>query len=196
MNQNREVPFRQQHDTVHIDARTIASDPVDTILKVELARPLKPPYPAFVPPRPPVKRSANLALNKPAWLLSADGKRPLPPSGWEPFASRGVDGDPDTFAQAGNEWAWSYQVDLQKTYPIRRVVIRFGPGYASEYRLWVSEDGSHWREVAHVTDGAGGKREHRFPATPARYVRVQAVKPDGPDQPGVQMSIAELEAYR
>ncbi|MCL6473574.1 MAG: discoidin domain-containing protein [Firmicutes bacterium] len=196
MNQNRVVPFRQQNDTVHIDARTIASDPVDTILKVELAKPLKPPYPPFVPPRPPVKRSANLALNKPAWLLSADGKRPLPPSGWEPFASRGVDGDPVTFAQAGNEWAWSYQVDLQKTYPVGRVVIRFGPGYATEYRLWISEDGINWCEVAHVTDGVGGAREHRFPATPARYVRVQAVKPDGPNQLGVQMSIAELEVYR
>jgi hypothetical protein len=28
-----------------------------------------------------------------------------------------------------------------------------------------------------------------------RFVRVEAVKPNGPNQPGAQMSIAELEVY-
>ncbi|MGC8782767.1 MAG: discoidin domain-containing protein [Armatimonadota bacterium] len=196
MNRNRELPFTQQGPQVRIDARQVEPDPAVTVLKVELAKPLKPPFPAFTSLPQLPQRSANLALGKPAWLLSADGQRNLPMSGWEAFASHGVDGNPYTYAQAGNEWAWSYQVDLLKTYPVRRIVIRFGPGYATEYRLWLSEDGKQWREVAHVTDGKGGVREHQLPPTQARYVRVQAMKPDGPNQPGTQMSIAELEVYR
>ena len=37
--------------------------------------------------------------------------------------------------------------------------------------------------------------EATFDAVQARYVRVCGLKPDGPDQPGTQMSIAELEVY-
>jgi hypothetical protein len=32
--------------------------------------------------------------------------------------------------------------------------------------------------------------------TSARYVRIQALKPDGPNQKGRQMAVAELEVYQ
>jgi hypothetical protein len=42
---------------------------------------------------------------------------------------------------------------------------------------------------------AGGRVEVPFDPTEVRILRVRAIKPDGPGQPGTQMSIAELEAY-
>jgi hypothetical protein len=59
----------------------------------------------------------------------------------------------------------------------------------------LSADGVSWKTVAEVKDGHGGVCGHAVDSVEARYVRVEAVKPDGPDQPGIQMSIAELEAY-
>jgi len=34
-----------------------------------------------------------------------------------------------------------------------------------------------------------------FKVVRAQFVRVSALKPDGPDQPGAQMAVAELEVY-
>lgn len=41
----------------------------------------------------------------------------------------------------------------------------------------------------------GGPHETRIAPTLARYVRVQALKPDGPNQPGVHMNIEELQVF-
>jgi hypothetical protein len=39
-----------------------------------------------------------------------------------------------------------------------------------------------------VTGCAGGTREHESSPTQARVIRVRAIKPDAPNQPGVRMS--------
>ena len=41
----------------------------------------------------------------------------------------------------------------------------------------------------------GGPHETRIAPTLARYVRVQALKPDGPNQPGMHMNIEELQVF-
>ncbi len=193
LNRSRGVPFRQDGAEVALDLTGIEEDPVDTILRMDLAGPHpEAARPAAAPdPVPP----GNLAFRKPARLLSIDGRRDLVPSAFA-FARYGVDGIPTTHAQGAYEWAWMFEVDLQAPYPLRRVVICFAPGgYATEYLVLVSADGEVWETAAEVRGATGGRREHSLPGAPVRFVRVRAVKPDGPGQEGSQMGIAELEAY-
>ena len=140
----------------------------------------------------------NLACWKPARLLTLDGQRTLPANGGGDkihSAQRGVDGDAATTAQASGEWPWTYQVDLLSAMDISRVVITFGKGYATDYEVTVSADGQKWQTVAAKQNHDGSKAEHRFEPVNARYVRVRGLKPDGANQAGGQMSIAELEVY-
>jgi hypothetical protein len=144
---------------------------------------------AAVPPR-------NKAWRKPAFLMNADGKYQLGPSVGDVHAARhGVDGDPATSAVAGNEWAWAYDVNLLQAETLRRLVITFGAGYPTEFEVLVTLDGLQWQQL-HVGQGQQqGRVEVTVEPRPVRIVRIRAIKPDGPDQPGGQMSIAELEAY-
>lgn len=138
----------------------------------------------------------NKAWHKPSLLMNVDGKYTLIPSVGEVHAARyGVDGDPATSAVAGGEWAWAYEVNLLRAEPLRRVVITFGSGYPTRFDLVATLDGQHWRTLASYQDQKGGRVEIQFPPCEARILRVRALKPDGPNQPGTQMSIAELEAY-
>jgi hypothetical protein len=142
-----------------------------------------------VPPR-------NKAWHKPSLLMNAEGKYPLGPSVGEVHAARcGVDGDPATRAVAGGEWAWAYDVNLLKPEKLSRVVVTFGPGYATQLEILATLDGREWQKLGSFRDQTGQKIELTFPTIEACRLRVRAIKPDGPDQPGVQMSIAELEAY-
>ena len=142
-----------------------------------------------VPPR-------NKAWHKPSFLMNAQGKYQLGPSVGEVHAARhGVDGDGATSAVAGNEWAWAYDVHLLRPEKLSRVVIVFGPGFATEFELLATLDGVKWQPLAHLRDQKGGRVEIPFGPIEARILRVRAIKPDGPGQPGTQMSIAELEAY-
>ena len=195
MNTGMEVPCVRRGGDVVVTLTDVAEDPVDTIIKLELAEAIRinRPKPAAETPEtamPP----GNLAWHKKARLLSRVDGRPLVASA-QHFAHYGVDGLAFTSACGAYEWAWTYQVDLGESHPLKRVVIRFGDGYATEYRVSLSLDGVSWKTVAEVKDGTGGVREHPVDSVEARYVHVEAVKPDGPDQPGMQMSIAELEVY-
>lgn len=138
----------------------------------------------------------NLACYRPARLLSLDGSRELPVNSEIHFARLGVDGDPATFAQAADEWPWTYEVALGKLAKVRRIAIRFAPGgYATEFDVLLSADGSAWERVATRQGHDGSKVGLEFEPREARYVRIAGRKPDGPGQPGAQMAIAELEVY-
>jgi hypothetical protein len=142
-----------------------------------------------VPPR-------NMAWRKPAALMNAEGKHRLGPSVGDVHAARcGVDGDPATSAVAGNEWAWAFDVNLLRVEKVSRVVITFGQGYATKYELLAQRDGGKWQSLATRTADRAGRVEIPFDPIEARVLRVRAIKPDGPDQPGTQMAIAEFEAY-
>jgi len=142
----------------------------------------------------------NLAYGKPATLLSLDGSKTLPVNGGggSPREARyGVDGDPKTFAQASSEWPWTYQVDLQKPLDINKVVVTFGPdGFATDYEISLSIDAKNWRTAASKKDQKGQKISLDINGGKNRYIRISALKPNGPDQPGGQMQIAELEVYQ
>ena len=144
------------------------------------------------PPIPP----GNFAYHKQAKLLSHDGTRQMPVNSGTQFARLGVDGKPDTFALCGEEYAWTFEVDMVDTVPVKRIKVTFGSGYATQFELRVSEDGQTWKTVATKADGDGKPFEAVIEPTKARYVRVCAMKPDGPDQKGSQMSVAELVVYQ
>ncbi len=145
-------------------------------------------------PRPPVP-PGNLAYRKQAKLLSLDGSHELQVNGGVHFPRLGVDGRPETTALAGGEWPWTYEVDLIDTVNVRRIKVTFGSGYATHFEFCLSADGKTWQTVAAKTDHDGKPYDATFDPVQARYVRVCALKPDGPDQPGAQMSVAELEVY-
>jgi len=141
----------------------------------------------------------NLAFRKPTRLLSLDGWQALDVnggSGHPRFAKFGVDGRPDTYAMAGGKWPWTFEVDLLEVRSLRRVRVTFpADHFATQLRLEVSEDRKAWRIVAE-RDGLDGKPfAVEFVPLKTRWIRVSAVKPDAPDQLGVQMGVAELEAY-
>lgn len=141
--------------------------------------------------------SGNLAFGKPARLLSLDGKRELPVNADGVMKPEcGVDGYPNTAARASMEWPWSYEVDLLETYTLKRVKVIYGrKAYATRVRVGVSLDRQTWQTVATADTPDGKPFTADFEPAQARYVRVSALKPDGPGQPGEQMSVAELEVY-
>jgi len=103
-----------------------------------------------------------------------------------------------TSAAGGGEYPWTYQVDLNRVARVDRVVVSFNPnGYATTFDVLVSADGTHWVTVAQKSDNSkAGPHALNFKPADTRYVRVRGIKPDGPDQPGGQMSITELEVYQ
>jgi hypothetical protein len=146
-------------------------------------------------PRRPVP-PGNVAYKCPSLLLSLDGSHELVPSGGTSVARNGVDGRPDTIAQGANEWPWTYEVYLVDTVPLKRIKVTFGSGYPTKVEIRISEDRQTWKTVVQKDGHDGSPIEVSFEPTNARYIRVLSFKPDGPDQPGGQMSIAEVEAYR
>ena len=102
----------------------------------------------------------------------------------------------NTTALAANEWPWTYEVDLLKPQPVRRVKVTFAvDGYATKLRIDLSADGKTWQTVASADNLDGQPYACEFNPVQAQFVRVSALKPDGPDQKGAQMAVAELEVY-
>lgn len=137
----------------------------------------------------------NLAYRKQAKHLSLDGSHELQVNGGVHFPRLGVDGDPATCALAGGEWPWTYHVDMVDTKPVTRVKVTFGSGYPTQVEIRLSADGQAWQTVAAKADHDGSPFAASFAPVTARYVRVCSIRPDGPDQKGAQMMVAELEVY-
>ncbi len=137
----------------------------------------------------------SLAFMRSARMLTQDGRSGLPPASGN-IAQGGLDGDPNTGAEAARQFGWIYEVDLSTPLEINRIKILFHPEhYATAFRVTVSEDRSTWNTVYEDKDADGSPVETRFAPAKARYVRVIADKPDGPGQKGYQMQILELGVY-
>ena len=89
----------------------------------------------------------------------------------------------------------AHDVNLLRVEKLGHVVITFGSGFATEFEVLATTDGAKWQKLAGLRDQKGGRVEICFDPIEVRILRVRAIKPDGPNQPGTQMSIAELEAY-
>jgi len=150
--------------------------------------------------------AGNLAYRKRALLSSRDNihtggihsqfLRLLPANSNKHFAAHGVDGDPKTMAMGSKEWGWAYLVDLLAAEAVGRIVVDFDKkNFATHYRIQISPDGADWRTVKEDPRATGGRVTVTFKSRPIRYIRVEAVKPDGPGQKGYQMAVAELQAF-
>ncbi|GAA2048099.1 penicillin acylase family protein [Catenulispora yoronensis] len=91
-------------------------------------------------------------------------------------AAKAVDGDVSSRWGSNyndNEWL---QVDLGSVQPVGRVILNWEAAYGKAYSIQVSADGTTWQTVYSTTAGQGGQEVAGFPASQARYVRMQGVK--------------------
>jgi hypothetical protein len=109
-----------------------------------------------------------------------------------------VDGDTVTYAQAGGKYAWTLQVDLGKQVAnIRQANIDFNAvGYAVDYEVYYSPDHIKWTLLIKESNNSKIHSVFQFPPVDARYFQIRSLKPDGPDQKGLQMCIAEIALFQ
>ncbi len=105
----------------------------------------------------------NLALNKQVAASSVE-KASVEPE-------HAVDGNAKTrWASQFNDPQW-FMVDLGSVKKVGRVVISWERAYAKRYKIQLSTDQKHWKDVIVKNDGMGGKETLKFPQQDARYVR-------------------------
>lgn len=140
----------------------------------------------------------NLASGGVPFLRSNDLLKTLPSSCYDQHEAKlGIDGDLSTSAVGANDWAWSYLVYLKKRVAAKQVTVHFDPnGWASDFKIFIKPIDADWQSIGRF-DNAEGKTEFTvdFPPNELDAVRVTSYKPDGPDQPGSQMAITELEVF-
>jgi hypothetical protein len=148
-----------------------------------------------------LKAYPSLTQYKPVYMVSnRPGGRELVMNGASYFhyGSYAVDGIRNLRqnAQASQEWDWSLLVDLMAAKRFQRSTITFPPdNYATKYQILSSNDLTNWQILLTNSIDKGGTYQHKFPATTARYVRVKALAPNAPGQPGDQMAISEFELF-
>lgn len=147
------------------------------------------------PPRYP-----SLTQYKPVFMLSNKSGQELPINGevYPHYGSYAVDGsyNPRQNAQASQEWDWSLLVDLMNPQKFQRSRIAFpADNYPTKYQILSSNNLVDWKVLVTNTINKGSTYDHKFPIVTARYAKVQALTPNGPNQPGTQMAISEFELF-
>ncbi len=199
MNTGKSLKYIQKGNKLNISLAGVTADPVDTILSIKFAQALPETLPVnrsikLTIPKP---KSGNLASGKPAKLMSLDCTHELLASSNSAYASKGNDNDLTTVAQGAWEYAWTYQVDLQQIERVSRIIVIFSKiCFPTDYELLISADGQNWTSITRESPTSGGAKTYKIPVTDVRYIRVKGYKPDGPDQSGGQMGVAELEVYK
>ncbi|MCU4163738.1 family 16 glycosylhydrolase [Carboxylicivirga caseinilyticus] len=126
--------------------------------------------------------SDNLALNKPAYASSQENASYAP--------AYCVDGDESTrWASNWNQPEWVY-VDLQKSYNINQVILKWQYAHASAYEIQVSDNAVNWNTIYTETSGDGETDDISLSGT-GRYLRILC------NQRNTQwgFSLFELEVY-
>src|SRR4030042_3862328 len=107
----------------------------------------------------------NLALSS-AVTVSSTGEKGL-------TGEKAAAGDTMTrwgSAFSDNEWI---MVDLKKTYPVDKIILRWEVAYASAYSVQISEDGKKWTDVFNEKKGDGKTDAIPMSSHPARLIRIQ-----------------------
>lgn len=77
--------------------------------------------------------------------------------------------------ESNDEWI---DVNLGGLYLLDSVVLNWEGAYGKAYKIQVSNDGYHWEDVAHITEGKSGIVDHAMPKdTLVQYVRMQGIEP-------------------
>lgn len=106
----------------------------------------------------------NIALNKPVTTSSNDESGTMP-------GSNAVDGN--TTTRWASDWSdpqW-IDIDLQATYDISKVVLRWETAAAKAYQIQVSSDNTNWTSIYSTTTGPGGVETLNITGT-GRYIRM------------------------
>jgi beta-glucanase (GH16 family) len=125
--------------------------------------------------------SANLALNKPIFASTTQSGLPVTNAN-----------DGSTASRWGSEWAdpqWIY-VDLQNSYTINRVVLRWEAASGKNYQIQTSADALNWNSIYTTTTGDGGADDLALSGS-ARYVRMYGTTRNT----GYGYSLFEFEVY-
>jgi len=143
------------------------------------------------------RASGNLAADAISFLRSVDDQRTLIPSCGEIHSSeKGIDGDPNTSAVGGGEWAWTYRVNLSSVGQAKKISLLFGDGWATDFEICIKPTNGEWESVGRFENPDGQKKyDVEFEPKEIAAVKVVAYKPDAEGQTGAQMAIAELEVY-
>jgi hypothetical protein len=156
---------------------------------------------AYVPlAAPPEPALGDLAYQKPCYAFYMDDSYATIHPGSD--ACRAVDGYASTYAQAFGQWKWKELINLGSVKNVNKVVVTFPQVpiadvtlYASEYNVKVSIDGTNYTTAAVISGASGGIVTTTFKPVSARYVMIEAVKPDNSGQAGIQLGISNLEIF-
>ncbi len=197
MNNNHKLTFKQNGHTLNIDTSALQADPVSTIIKLNMHEPLKRPHYKPVPPEfiDRIPSPGNLATGKTVQMFTLDGTKTMGASMETCWACCATDGLAETFAEASGDYPWTLELDMNQLETISRIKFLFGDLYATSFTVSISEDRVHWKQIANDSGSSRAWEEYRFAPAKARYVWISAFKPDGPDQEGGQMTIADLQVY-
>ncbi|SEJ32773.1 Putative Ig domain-containing protein [Dyadobacter sp. SG02] len=141
--------------------------------------------------------NTNLALGKHA-SLRANNDQGLGPANQIYFAENGIDGDPNTRAQAGGQYPWTFLVDLIKVEKgIKEAKITFGKtAFSTEFVLMASPDNKNWTTLAQKSDNSDLNIDLKFNPIDARYFKLRSLKPEKSGDRGGSMGVLEFELYR
>ena len=83
------------------------------------------------------------------------------------------DGDLSTrWASAASRAAEFLQVDFGEVMPVSEITIIWEAAFARGYDIQVSDNETDWKSVVSVSNGKGGKVEHKGLNARGRYVRI------------------------
>jgi hypothetical protein len=132
---------------------------------------------------PEEERIVEVARGKPATASSSVAVAGVPRP-----ASNAVDGKAWTrWSSEPSDPQW-LAVDLERPTRISRVQLVWegisNAAYAKKYRIQVSDDGAHWKDVFRTDSGKGGIETIRFAPVETRYVRLFATERGGANAAG------------
>ncbi|MCR5703429.1 MAG: discoidin domain-containing protein [Eubacterium sp.] len=141
------------------------------------------PDPGNPDPGEPTLPSGNVAKDKQAFASSQEGANVA--------ATNAVDGVDETrWSSLFTDDEWIY-VDLENSYNVNKVVLKWEAAYGKDYDIYVSDNAQNWTKVKEVRNSNGGTDEEEFTATAARYVKIQGVH----RATGYGYSLWEMEVY-
>jgi type 1 glutamine amidotransferase len=79
------------------------------------------------------------------------------------------------WSSAPTDTAW-LSIDLQKLYPVRKIILVWEASFATAYDLSGSSDGRTWHNLVSIADGDGETDVFDFNPVPIRYLKIHATK--------------------
>ncbi len=133
--------------------------------------------------------TTNLALNKPTTVSSTNPNG----GGSDHLGPKAVDGSIGTSWWSGeNPNQWIY-VDLQQTYNVCQVVIKWDNDYrASDFTIEISSDATNWTNLKTITDNSAATNTEAVSGS-GRYIRINMT--EIAVFWAANYSLAELEVY-